>query len=324
MNPKTRNSHRPAGSHSIADALSLLHIPEKRFPRLLLYTDYLRKQVFGRRISLCAIINARSGRCSEDCAFCAQSGHWSARIKEYGLVSRDNILSAAHKAEEMHARRFSIVTSGKGLSSPDDQTEVLSAVEAIRRESGLLPCASLGIVDLGFLRRLKDAGLERYHHNLETAPSFFPKICTTHDYEEDMEVIRLAREAGLETCCGGIFGMGETWDQRIEFILTLRDLEVDAIPINFLNPIPGTPLSSRALLDPFECLKIIAFFRILIPGRSLIICGGREVNLGELQDWVFLAGADGLMIGDYLTTKGRSVADDLQMLKDKGLEPMSP
>jgi biotin synthase len=139
-----------------------------------------------------------------------------------------------------------------------------------------------------------------------------------------VEVVCLAREAGLETCCGGIFGMGESWDQRLELILTLKDLEVDAMPINFLNPIPGTRLADLPLLDPFECLKIIALSRLLVPEKSLIICGGREVNLGELQDQVFLAGADSLMIGDYLTTKGRSAAADLQMLKDKGLEPGPP
>ncbi len=306
------------------EGLKLLEIPEKRFGRLFIYTNWLRQKAFGNRINLCAIINAKSGRCSEDCAFCAQAGRFSTRIEEYGLVSKDQMLSAALRARDMQARSFSIVTSGKGITSGRERSEILEAVEAIRGKAGLRVCASLGIVDLDFLKHLKNAGLSRYHHNLETSRSFFSRICTTHDYDEDINVVRLAREAGLEACSGAIFGMGETWEQRIELITTLHELDVDAVPINFLNPIPGTPLEGRPLLDPYECLKIIAVARLLLHDKSIIVCGGREVSLGEMQDWMFLAGADGLMIGDYLTTRGRVPSEDLEMLKERGLEPAPP
>jgi biotin synthase len=323
MNQKIRG---PEFIHpqSLAEALGLLHIPDKRFMQLLPYTSRLRERAFGNRVSLCAIINAKSGRCGEDCAFCAQSAYWPTRIEEYELLSEHEIVSGARRARGMQASRFSIVTSGKGITRAKEQDTILRAVERIRKEIGIHPCASLGIVNQDFLRRLKDAGLERYHHNLETSRSFFHEICTTHDYEEDMEVIRLAKDAGLEACCGGVFGLGEGPEQRIELLMTLKELDVDAVPINFLHPIPGTPLEGRPLLEPRQCIRIIALARLILPETSVIICGGREKNLREMQDKMFAAGADGLMTGDYLTTKGRSPAEDLKMLKEKGLEPVPP
>jgi biotin synthase len=168
-------------------------------------------------------------------------------------------------------------------------------------------------------RQLKESGITTYHHNLETARSHFDKICTTHDYDEDVATVQIAQSAGLKVCSGGILGLGESWEQRVELAFTLKELDVDSIPINFLNAIPGTPMETRPLLSPMEALKCIALFRMINPEKDITICGGRERTLRDYQSWIFLAGANGFMIGDYLTTKGRNTAMDIEMIKDMGL-----
>ncbi len=273
----------------------------------------------GGTVSLCAIINARSGRCSEDCAFCTQSAHYDTDAPEYDMVSTDTIIEAARRARQAGAARFSIVTSGLGLDTPAEVSEVTAGIRAIRRE-GLRACASVGVLDTKKLEELKKAGLTRYHHNLETAPSFFPEICTTHNYKDDVETVKIARSMGLEVCCGGIFGMGESWEQRIEFLYFLADIGPDSVPMNFLNPIPGTPLDGKTELTPLDCLKIIALARLILPGADIVLCGGREVNLRDLQAMALFAGANGLMIGDYLTTPGRPPEPDRKMIWDAGFD----
>ena len=273
----------------------------------------------GDKVAFCAIINARSGRCSEDCAFCAQSAHYETNAPEYEMVEVSRIADAARRAQKAGAVRFSIVTSGLGLTDRDDIDSVCEGIHAIHRE-GMRACASVGILDSKALFELKNAGLTRYHHNLETAPSFFHKICTTHRYEEDVETVKQAKSLGIETCCGGIFGMGESWEQRIEFLFFIAALDPDSVPLNFLTPIPGTPLEGISDLTPMECLKIIAMTRLILPRADVVLCGGREVNLRGIQSMALFAGANGLMAGDYLTTPGRAPELDRKMVEEAGLK----
>ncbi|PIU52400.1 MAG: biotin synthase BioB [Deltaproteobacteria bacterium CG07_land_8_20_14_0_80_60_11] len=280
----------------------------------------LRERHFGRGVSFCVIINAKSGMCSEDCAFCSQSAKAASQAPHYPLLSQEELVAAARRAAAAGASRFSLVTAGRGVISPREQSAILSAVAAIREAVPIRVCASLGIVDRGFLTELKAAGLYRFHHNLETAASFFPRICTTHSFAERVATIEHAQEAGLSVCAGGIFGLGETLAQRWEMARTLQTLAVDAIPLNFLHPLAGTPLEHRPRLDPLTALKIVCAFRFTFPERSVIICGGRQVTLRSLSPLLFAAGADALMTGDYLTTRGRLPDDDRQMLTDLGLE----
>jgi biotin synthase len=280
----------------------------------------IRAQRCGQRVSFCVIINAKSGMCSEDCAFCSQSARAASQVPHYPLLPREELIDAAEQAAAAGAARFSLVTAGRGVLSPRDQSAVLAAVAAIKEAAPINVCASLGIVDRSFLAELKAAGLHRYHHNLESAASFFPSICTTHSYAERVATIEAAREVGLSVCAGGIFGLGETLAQRWELAQALKNLPVDAIPLNFLHPLPGTPLTHRPLLAPLEALKIVMAFRLFFPDRSLIICGGRQETLRSLAPLLFVAGADALMTGDYLTTKGRLPDEDRKMLVDLGLE----
>lgn len=286
--------------------------------RYLLFAEAARIRDFfiGPVVHLCSIINAKSGRCAENCAFCAQSAHHDTGVDVYPLVDEEEMVRCATLAEQNGARCFGIVTSGTSINMAEELDKVCRTVTRIRTETGISPSCSLGILDADTAVRLRDAGMETYHHNLETSRSFFPNICTTHDYEDDVATIRNAKSAGLKVCCGGIFGLGESFAQRIEMALTLRELAVDSIPLNFLNPVAGTRLADADNLTPLECLTIIAVYRFLLPKVRLTVCGGREYNLRELQSWMFLAGADGTMTGNYLTTPGRPPELDRQMLKD--------
>jgi biotin synthase len=287
---------------------------------LLAEANRVRERHFGRQVSFCVITNAKSGLCSEDCAFCSQAAGAQGDIPRYPLPPPEELVAAAAQAAAAGASRFSLVTSGRGLNSRKEQESLLRTVAAIVDAVPIQVCASLGIVDLGFLKELKAAGVRRFHHNLEAAASFFPRICTTHTYGERVATIRAAREAGLSVCAGGILGLGESAAQRWELAQALKELAVDAIPLNFLHPLPGTGLSGRPLLSPLEALQIIVAFRLLFPDRPLIICGGRQVTLRSLGPLIFAAGANCLMTGDYLTTKGRLPEEDRQMLTDLGLE----
>ena len=282
-------------------------------------TNRMREKFKGNEINLCSIINAKSGLCPEDCSFCSQSVHHNANIDIYPLVNPSRIFDAALDAVKNGAREFSIVTSGKAITDKRELEAISTSIREMKQKLPMNRCASLGLMDMESLRVLKDSGLQCYHHNLETARSFFPEVCTTHDYDEDVEAIQVAKELGFRVCCGGIFGLGETWEQRVELAFTLKELDVDSIPINFLNPIKGTKMEEANHLTPMECLKIIALCRCVHPKRDITICGGREVNLRDLQSMMFLAGANGTMIGNYLTTSGRPSEEDLTMIKDLGL-----
>lgn len=278
----------------------------------------VKEHFVGNEVHLCSIINAKSGRCAENCAFCAQSSHHTTDAPVYPLVQEDQMVECAKTAETNGSACFGIITSGTTVKGQELE-QILAALRRIRRETTILPSCSLGIIDEETALKLKDAGMDTYHHNLETAESFFPNICTTHEYREDVETVRAVKKAGVKVCSGGIFGMGESAAQRVEMAFTLKELDVDSVPMNFLNPIDGTRLEGAALISAMECLKTIAVYRLILPEKRITICGGREKNLRDLQSWIFFAGANGTMIGNYLTTLGRNVDTDLTMFSDLGL-----
>lgn len=281
---------------------------------LLEYADKLKSHFKGNRAETCAIINARSGLCSEDCSFCAQSSHFDTGAPVYEFIGMDKIDSAAKDLAEKGVKRFSIVTSGIG---PDEEefAKIKESMGVIRKH-GLLPDASVGCMSYEQLIELKDAGMTAYHHNLEVARSFFPEICTTHDYERDVQTVRDSVRAGLYVCCGGIFGLGESWAQRAELALTLRELKVHSVPINFLNPIKGTPMDERDVVGEDEALRIIAMYRFILPDVDIRVCGGRSIVFKKSSaEKVLSAGANAVMVGDYLTVKGVSIDEDMEALK---------
>ncbi|MGW8322214.1 MAG: biotin synthase BioB, partial [Thermodesulfobacteriota bacterium] len=265
---------------------------------------HIRRKNFGNRAHLCNILNAKSGACTEDCAFCSQSVHHRSSASVYPLVTVREALGAAREAESFGARCFSLVTSGRSLKGRRERQRLLRIVETIRARTGLEVACSIGLETPDFLRDLRAAGLNTFHHNLETAASHYDMVCTTHGYQERMQTVRAAKQAGFTLCSGGIFGMGESPAQRAELALTLRQLGVDRIPVNFLNPLPGTAMEGRSRLEPLEALHIVAALRVALPKQDILVCGGREVTLRSLQPLLFNAGANGIMTGKYLTTPG--------------------
>ncbi|TAN62529.1 biotin synthase BioB [bacterium] len=303
------------------EALEFTALPDSRVYDMLSVTGRVVRTHKGMEVNLCAIVNAKSGLCKEDCSFCAQSVKYSTGVKEYPFLQGEAIVNAAKEAGKNHAREFSIVASGSRIEKESDIKILSDAIESMKEEAGVERCASLGMIGATALKKLKDSGLQSYHHNLETSRAFFPNICTTHNYDDDVNVVKTAKSLGLHVCSGGIFGLGETWQDRASLAMLLRELDVDSVPINFLNPRPGTPLADFKNLTPVTCLKIIALFRLMLPLKDIVVCGGRQVNLRGLQALIFAAGANGMMIGNYLTTPGANPEDDRQMLADLGLSP---
>ena len=278
----------------------------------------IRARFRGSTIDICAIVNAKSGACPEDCAYCSQSARSSSDTPVFPLVDKRVVLEKAAEAKQGGAARFCIVTSGRKASGTDIPkiAEMISEVRA----SGLLPCATLGLLGKEELFLLREAGLERFHHNLETSERFFSEICTTHTYREKIQTIAAAKSVGLSLCSGGIFGLGETWEDRIDMGMALREIVPDSVPLNFLIPIRGSRLGWRNQLRPIEALKIISLFRFLLPDKEIRVCGGRMQTLGEFNSFIFFAGADGVLSGNYLTTSGRSFEDDVRLIGEQGLE----
>jgi len=276
----------------------------------------LRKKFKGNKIKICSIINAKSGKCAEDCKFCAQSARHKTGVDVYPLVDNKKIEEASNKALE-NAGCFGIVSSGNKLS--DEEIDRLCLLLKNHKKSDHFG-ASIGEVSAENLKKLKDAGLKKLHHNLETSENFFPKICSTHSYEERKNTIKRAKALGYEICSGGIFGLGESFSDRIDLAFTLKELGADSVPMNFLMPVKGTALENAAPISPVEILKTIAVFRIILQTPDIMICGGREINLRDLQSMIFLAGANGTMSGGYLTAWGRDPLQDKQMIKDLGME----
>lgn len=302
----------------------LLQVAERarRCPLDLFYwARRVRQAVFGRDVKLCAIVPGKLGGCSGDCKWCAQSAVGAAGLTPPQRSSTDDIRQAAVAATRDRASSMGIVNSGREPTE-QDLDEVVRAARAVADEphADLQLCASLGALTEPQARRLAAAGVRRYHHNLETSRRFYPRVVSTQDYDRRIETLAAARAAGMMICCGGLFGLGETWEDRVDLAMALRDrVRPDVVPLNFLVPIPGTPLGERSPMAPLEALTVIAIFRLAMPTTDLKVAGGRETVLRDLQSWIFHAGATSCMVGNYLTTAGRDADADLKMLADLDL-----
>lgn len=303
------------------EALSLTSAKGSQVFELFAAASRIRERFRPPAIDLCSIVSAKTGHCAEDCSYCAQSRISKAEIETFKLLGKDQVVKRARAAKEWGARRFCIVTSGKA-PTPSELEKIADMVSAVR-DVGLLPCATLGLLDEGQLRKLKEAGLYRYHHNLEASRRFFPEICRSHSYEDKLRTIGAVKRAGLSLCSGGIFGLGEEWEDRVDMAMELKNLGADSVPINFLVPVKGTPLGEVEPLEPMEALKIISVYRFILPDKEIRVAGGRLQTLGELNSFVILAGADGLLTGDCLTVSGRRAEDDLKLIRSHGLKVAS-
>lgn len=279
--------------------------------------DRIRAHFTGDTVDLCSIINGRSGRCSEDCKYCAQSAHNHANCDEYDFLDEDEIVSMCLLNEREGVHRFSIVTAGRRLSDAEFE-RAIDAYETMREMSGINLCASMGFLSEDQLKRLKDAGVTMYHHNLETSRRNFPNICTTHTYDDKIETLKLARYAGLEMCSGGIIGMGETWEDRIDMAVSLSELGVRSIPVNALMPIEGTPLENMERLTEDDILRTIALFRYINPEADIRLAAGRALLTDDGKK-AFQSGASATITGDMLTTAAcATIASDHAMLESIG------
>lgn len=308
------------------EALSLTEIEgEENILSLCEYADGIRQACCGNIVDLCSIVNIKSGNCSENCSFCSQSVHHQGKDSPiYGLKSREEILEYAKAADAAGAKRFCLVSQGRGIkyNSPksNEFEEVLATVKQIIAETNVKPCCALGEVTLEQAQALKEAGVTRYNHNLESSSNFYDKIVTTHTWNDRVDTVKNLKKAGIQACTGGIMGMGETWTDRVDLALSLRELEVESVPINLLNPREGTPLGEERKLTPLEAVKAIATFRFILPTQILRYAGGREAVLGEWQRQGLKSGINAMLIGNYLTTLGQSPQDDHAMLAELGLE----
>lgn len=285
----------------------------------------IRQACCGNVVDLCSIINVKSGNCSENCSFCSQSSHHPGKDSPiYGLKSQAEILAQAKAAAAAGAKRFCLVSQGRGLkyNSPKSKEfeQILETVRQIVAETEIKPCCALGEVTLEQAQALKEAGVTRYNHNLEASENFFPEIVTTHSWRDRVETVKNLKAAGIQACTGGIMGMGESWEDRVDLAFSLRELEVESVPLNLLNPRTGTPLDDRHQLDPYEAAKAIAIFRFILPKQILRYAGGREAVMGELQSLGLKAGINAMLIGHYLTTLGQPPERDRAMLESLGLQ----
>ncbi len=304
---------------SADDAIWLFSLPHEYSEKIMEGASLIRETFRGNAIDPCTVMNAKSGACGEDCHFCSQSSHHSTISPEFEMVSKEKILQTATLAVANGARRFCVATSGRGLSDPIEVEAICQSIETVRKEVKVWSCATLGILSEDVLEKLKDSGLNRLHHNLETSKEYFGNIVTTHQWEDRVETIKKAQAKGISVCSGGIFGLGESEKDRVSMLQTLRELNVDSIPLNFLVPIPGTPLYDEgAGIGPEEALRSIAVARYMLPTKEIRITGGRVQALGGRHPEIFRHGADGVMIGNYLTRMGRPPLDDIQMIKDMG------
>src|SRR5437588_1440860 len=277
-----------------------------------------RVERFGESTDMCSLVNAKSGGCAEDCGFCAQSRYAEADTPLHAMMDPDQILEHARAAEAAGAHRFCMVTQGQGLSKRDFE-KVLAGARLVAEQTNLKRCVSIGHMSVPRAQALKEAGIQRVHHNVETAASYYPEVSTTVRYEGRLRTIDAVREAGLETCVGGILNLGETREQRVEMAFQLAQIDPTSVPINLLNPRPGTKFGERELMDPWDVVKWIAIFRLSLPEALFRLCGGRVENLGELQQTAIKAGVNGVMMGNFLTTLGNTPDQDREMFEDLGL-----
>jgi biotin synthase len=309
-----------------SEALLLTQIEgEAQILSLCEAADRIRSACCGNKVDLCSIINIKSGNCSENCSFCSQSAHHPGLDSPaYGLKSPEEILEQAKAAGAAGARRFCLVSQGRGVAhnspKPQEFEQILATVRQIATETDIKPCCALGEVTREQARALREAGVTRYNHNLESSENFYSKVVTTHTWRDRLETVKNLKAAGIQACSGGILGMGESWADRIDLALSLRELEVESVPINLLNPREGTPLGKNPKLCPWEALKAIAIFRFILPQQILRYAGGREEIMGELQSLGLKAGINAMLIGHYLTTLGQPPERDRAMLNALGLE----
>jgi biotin synthase len=304
---------------SMKDVLPLLGTKGPDVLDLAAVANRVREEFNGNKIDLCSLLSVKSGKCPEDCAFCAQSAHYKTEAPVYPLMGIERIVEEAEEAKARGTSRFCLITSGRELSDKQFET-ILKALDRIRRETTLDLDCSLGTLSEERAESLRKVGVTRYNHNVETAESHFLKICSTHSFRDRVKTVEVLKEQGFSVCCGGIIGLGESPQQRLELAFSLKQLGIDCIPFNILNPRPGTPLENSEPVPPMEVIKTISLFRLVLPKGTIKIAGGREANLRDLQSLALLAGANGLIVGNYLTTPGRNAEDDLTMVRDLGFK----
>jgi biotin synthase len=301
------------------EALELGELSDRgEIERLIERAWEVRTERFGDSTDMCSLVNAKSGGCAEDCGFCAQSRYAEADTPMHAMMEPEQILEHARAAEAAGAHRFCMVTQGQGLSKRDF-TRILEGARLVSEHTNLKRCVSIGHISGDRARQLADAGIQRVHHNVETARSYYPEVTTTVRYEGRMRTIEAVKEAGLETCVGGILNLGESPRQRVEMAFELAELNPTSVPINLLNPRPGTKFEERELMDPWEVVKWVAIFRLILPDALFRLCGGRVENLGELQPLAVKAGLNGVMMGNFLTTLGVEPAEDRATFEELGL-----
>lgn len=307
---------------SFEEAKTLIEIKNSEEDLILFLSNCandIRKHFCGDTFDLCTIMNAKSGKCSEDCRYCAQSSFYKTKTPIYSLVSKEEALKLAKSVEKDGAHRFSLVTSGKGLFSEKSSLELTEIYRYLNKNSNIKLCASHGILNLEAAKALKEAGVTRYHHNLETSRDFYPKICSTHTYQDRVDTIIIAKKVGMEVCSGGIFGLGESPIDRIKMAFDLAELEIKSIPLNFLTPIPGTPLENSEAINPIEIIKTIAVYRFILPDATIRYAGGR-LQLEELELQGFRGGINGALTGNFLTTTGSTISSDKEKILKEGFK----
>lgn len=303
---------------TMEQALSVLEADDDEVLAIMQAAFKVRRHYYGKKVKLNLIINAKSGLCPEDCGYCSQSIVSKAGITKYPLLEKETLVDGARKAMELKVGTYCIVASGRGPTNKE-LDQVIEAVREIKSEMPMKICACLGILSEEQAARLKEAGVDRYNHNLNTSKQNFANITTTHTYDDRVDTVEKAKNAGMSPCSGCIVGMGESNEEIVEMAYALRELDADSIPINFLNPIAGTPLANRRELNPRKCLKVLALMRFINPTKEIRVAGGREVNLRSLQA-LGLYAANSVFVGDYLTTEGQEATADHQMIEDLGFE----
>jgi len=300
------------------ESRAILDLPDEEVPEALRAAFEVRKAFWGKRVKICVLQNARSGLCPEDCHYCSQSLISKAKINKYRLLPIEQLVDGARRAFEAKAKRYCMVTSGRGPSDADIE-HLCEATRFIKQQYPLEICVSLGIMSEAQAKRLKEAGVGWVNHNLNTSERFYPEVCTTHTYQDRVNTVLNVKKAGLSTCSGGIVGMGELDDDILDMAYAIRELEINSVPINFLHPIPGTPMGSFRFLSPLKCLKVLCLFRFLNPKSDIRAAGGREVNLRSLQPLV-LYPVNSIFVEGYLTTPGQQALEAHQMIEDMGFE----
>jgi biotin synthase len=297
------------------EKFNLNYFVNEPLDKLIPQSNKIRKKFIGGKMDLCSIVNAKSGLCTEDCKFCAQSSKYNTGIDSHQLLENEKIIQSAITAKKTGAERFGIVTSGRKLK-PEEIDSIAKTINEIKNKIGISVCASLGSIEKHHLKLLKDAGLSRYHHNIETSPQYYKNIVSTHTFEERLKTIENVKEIGIEVCSGGIMGMGETWQDRIDMALILQKMDIDSVPINLLVPIKGTPFQNLSPISCYDAIRIICMFRIILKDKSIKIAAGRETVLKDFQALAFMSGANGMLIGGYLTIKGRSIEEDHLLINE--------